>query len=54
MAGLRPPRGVPFDASTHPVSAILAKLSGREVLADRELLAASIAPVIGLAAEAMR
>jgi hypothetical protein len=49
-----PPDGVAFDPSTHPVSAILAQLSGREILADREDLAASIAPVIGLAAEAMR
>jgi hypothetical protein len=49
-----PPDGVPFDAGTHPVSAILAKLSGREVLADRDLLGASIAPVTGNAAEAMR
>jgi hypothetical protein len=49
-----PPDGVPFDPDNHPVSATLAALSGREVLADREDLAASIAPVIGLAAEAMR
>jgi hypothetical protein len=52
--GCCPPGGVPFDASTHPVSAVLAKLSGREVLSGRELLAASIAPVTGLAAETMR
>jgi hypothetical protein len=49
-----PPTGVPFDPAAHPVAETLARLSGRLVLPDREDLAASIAPVIGQAAEAMR
>jgi hypothetical protein len=52
--GCCPPEGVPFDPGTHPASAILAELSGRQVLASREQLAASIAPVTGNTAEAMR
>ena len=52
--GCCPPEGVPFDPSTHPASAILAELSGRQVLASRDQLAASIAPITGNAAEAMR
>jgi hypothetical protein len=52
--GCCPPEGVPFDPGTHPASAILAELSGRQVLASREQLAASIAPVTGNIAAAMR
>ena len=52
--GCCPPEGVPFDPGTHPASAILAEFSGRQVLASREQLAASIAPVTGNVAEAMR
>ena len=49
-----PAEGVPFDTATHPVSAAMAASSGRCVLASRDELAASIAPVTGGAAEAMR
>jgi hypothetical protein len=52
--GCCPPEGVPFDPGTHPASAILAELSGRQVLASRDQLAASIAPVTGNTAETMR
>jgi len=48
-----PPEGVPFNASTHPAAAAMAA-SGHEVLGDRDALAATIAPVTGYAAEAMK
>jgi hypothetical protein len=48
-----PPSGTPFDAQSHPASAVMAT-GGQQVLARREALAASIAPVAGSAAEEMR
>ena len=48
-----PPDGVPFDAAAHPAGAAMAT-SGREVLTSRDALAATIAPVTGPAAEAMK
>ena len=47
-----PAEGVPFDAAAHPAGAAMAA-SGREALASRDALAATIAPVTGPAAEAM-
>ena len=47
-----PAEGVPFDAAAHPAGAAMAT-SGRETLASRDALAATIAPVTGPAAEAM-
>jgi hypothetical protein len=49
-----PPDGVPFDATTHPAAGVMAAAIGRTVLASREDLAASIAPVGGPVAETMR
>jgi hypothetical protein len=49
-----PPEGVPFDTSTHPAAKAMAAAMGRAVLAGREELAASIAPVGGPVAETMR
>jgi uncharacterized protein DUF4192 len=48
-----PPSGTAFDAQSHPASAVMAT-AGEQVLAGREALTASIAPVAGSAAEEMR
>jgi hypothetical protein len=47
-----PPEGVPFDASSHPAAATLTA-AGSKALRDRAALAATLAPVGGLAAESM-
>jgi hypothetical protein len=47
-----PPEGVPFDAAAHPAAAVLAG-AGLPVLASRDALAATIAPLTGPAAQAM-
>jgi hypothetical protein len=49
-----PPEGVPFDSTSHPVSAVMAACTSHTVLASRDELAASIAPVTGPVAETMR
>jgi Domain of unknown function (DUF4192) len=51
--GCCPKEGVPFSAGSHPVSAAMTT-AGKQVLADRGALAASIAPVTGADAEGMR
>jgi hypothetical protein len=48
-----PPEGVPFNPADHPAAQTLAA-AGNSALADRATLAASIAPLSGLAAKAMR
>ena len=48
-----PAEGVPFDAGDHPAAAAMSA-AGNKALRDRAALAASIAPVGGLAAESMR
>jgi hypothetical protein len=48
-----PAEGVPFDTAAHPLSAALATKSG-EVLTSRTALAATVAPVTGTAAGAMK
>jgi hypothetical protein len=48
-----PPEGTPFDVADHPVTRAFAA-SGREVLASRQELAATIAPADGDQATAMR
>jgi hypothetical protein len=48
-----PAAGVPFDPSTHPASIAMAG-ARTQVLADRAAVAASIAPLGGIAAESMR
>jgi hypothetical protein len=48
-----PAEGVPFDAEAHPLGAALAFKNG-EILASRAALAATIAPVTGAAAKAMK
>jgi hypothetical protein len=48
-----PAEGVPFDVAAHPLSTALASAGG-EVLANRTVLAATIAPVTETSAEAMR
>lgn len=48
-----PPEGTPYDISTSPVAA-QATVAGRVALSDRGALARSVAPVTGLAREAMR
>jgi len=48
-----PPGGMPFDTEAHPAAAAMAS-PGHQVLASRDALAATIAPVSGNAAEAMR
>jgi hypothetical protein len=48
-----PPEGVPFDATTHPAAAAMTA-AGHHVLAGRDALAATIAPVTGYLAEAMK
>ncbi len=47
-----PADGVPFDAAAHPAAARLAT-TGQPVLADREALAAAVAPLTGAPAAAM-
>jgi hypothetical protein len=47
------PQGVPFDAEAHPLAAAMATKGG-ELLSGREALAATVAPVTGTAAEAMK
>ena len=49
-----PPEGVPFDIDGHPASAAFTVASGQQVLGSRDELAATIAPVTGPIAEAMR
>jgi Domain of unknown function (DUF4192) len=49
-----PPAGVPFDLDGHPASVAMTATTGRGVLASRDELAATIAPLIGPAAETMR
>jgi hypothetical protein len=48
-----PPEGVPFDPGVHPAAETMAA-AGSKALRDRAALAATIAPVGGLAAESMR
>jgi hypothetical protein len=48
-----PPEGTPFDVADHPVTRAFA-VSGRQVLASRQELAATIAPADGDQATAMR
>ena len=48
-----PPEGVPFDPGEHPAAETMAA-AGSKALRDRAALAATIAPVGGLAAESMR
>lgn len=48
-----PADGVPFDAAGHPAAAVLAD-AGLPVMASRSALAATIAPLTGPAADAMR
>jgi hypothetical protein len=48
-----PPEGVAFDLTSHPAARVMAAV-GRPILASREELAASIAPVTGPVAETMR
>ena len=48
-----PPAGVPFDTEGHPASAALTVGSGQQILASRDDLAATIAPVTGPVAKAM-
>ena len=49
-----PPAGVPFDLTGHPASVAMTATIGRGVLASRDELAATIAPLTGPAAETMR
>jgi hypothetical protein len=49
-----PPAGVPFDPGHHPVAAALTLAPGQHVLASRDDLAATLAPVTGPVAETMR
>ena len=49
-----PHAGVPFKTDTHPASVAMTITSAQPVLASRDDLAATIAPVTGAAAEAMR
>ena len=49
-----PPAGVLFDLDGHPASVAMTATTGRGVLANRDELAATIAPLIGPAAETMR
>ena len=48
-----PAEGVPFDAGAHPAAQVLAG-TGQPVRADRDALAATIAPLTGSQANAMR
>ena len=48
-----PAEGVPFDAAAHPAAQVLAG-TGQPVRADRAALAATIAPLTGSQANAMR
>jgi hypothetical protein len=48
-----PPEGVPFDPDDHPAAETMAA-AGNKALRDRAALAATIAPLGGLAAESMR
>jgi hypothetical protein len=48
-----PAEGVPFEVSAHPAATALAA-DGKQVLGDRAALAATLAPLGGLAAESMR
>jgi hypothetical protein len=48
-----PAEGVPFDGPAHPAAEVMAT-EGKTVLADRAALAATIAPVGGLARQSMR
>jgi hypothetical protein len=48
-----PVDGVPFDAAAHPAGQAMAR-TGPPVMADRDALAATIAPVTGLLASKMR
>ena len=49
-----PPAGVPFDLDGHPASVAMTATTGRGVLANRDELAAILAPLTGPAAETMR
>ena len=49
-----PPEGVPFDIEGHPASVAFTVASGQQILGSRDDLAATIAPVTGPIAEAMR
>jgi hypothetical protein len=48
-----PPEGTPFDPGEHPAAETMAA-AGSKVLRDRAALAATIAPLTGLAADSMR
>jgi hypothetical protein len=48
-----PPEGIPFDAAAHPAASVMAT-EGKTVLTDRAALAATIAPIGGLARQSMR
>ena len=49
-----PPAGVPFDLDGHPASVAMTATTGHGVLASRDELAATIAPLTGPAADTMR
>ena len=49
-----PPPGVPFNIDGQPASVAMTAASGQQVLASRDDLAATIAPITGPTAEAMR
>ncbi len=49
-----PPEGVPFDIDRHPATVAFTVASGQQILGSRDDLAATIAPVTGPIAEAMR
>jgi hypothetical protein len=48
-----PPEGVPFDADAHPAAQAMAAAAGKPVLASRQALAATVAPLTGAVAAAM-
>ena len=49
-----PPEGVPFNIDGHPAAAAFTVASGQPILGSRDELAATIAPITGSIAEAMR
>ena len=49
-----PPEGVPFTIDGHPAAVAFTVASGQQILGSRDKLAATIAPVTGPIAEAMR
>ena len=49
-----PPEGVPYDAAGHPITTEFSAAGAPPVLANREELAATVAPLDGAAADSMR